>query len=58
MGRRDDDQDEVLLPGLLGDRPALVAMRCTGRGCIYQPLFYDAGPPRLYLDHRALIAPA
>ena len=23
-----------------------MAMRWTGKGCIYQPLLYDAGPPR------------
>jgi hypothetical protein len=23
-----------------------MAMRWTGKGCLYQPLFYDAGPAR------------
>jgi hypothetical protein len=50
------DQDEVQLPGLLGDRPVLMAMRWTGRGCIYQPLFYDTGPPRLERMARILFA--
>lgn len=40
------DPDEVHLPGLSGGRPVLMAMRWTGQGCIYQPLLYDAGPPR------------
>jgi hypothetical protein len=40
------DQGEVQLPGIPDDRPILMAMRWTGRGCIYQPLLYDAGPPR------------
>jgi hypothetical protein len=50
------DQGEVQLPGLPGDRPVLIAMRWTGRGCIYQPLFYDAGPPRLERMARILFA--
>jgi hypothetical protein len=37
---------KVQLPSLLADRPVLMAMRWTGKGCLYQPLFYDAGPPR------------
>jgi hypothetical protein len=41
------DRDEVQLPSLLVDSPVLGAMRWTGRGCIYQPLFHDAEPPRL-----------
>jgi hypothetical protein len=53
---RQADQDEVQLPGLPGDRPVLMAMRWTGRGCIYQPLFYDAGPPRLERLARILFA--
>jgi hypothetical protein len=43
---RQADQDEVQLPGLPGGHPVLMAIRWTGRGCIYQPLFYDPGPPR------------
>jgi hypothetical protein len=31
---------------MLQNRPVLMAMRWTGKGCLYQPLFYDAGPPR------------
>jgi hypothetical protein len=41
------DQGELQLPSFLSDRPVLIAVRWTGRGCIYQPFFYDAGPPRL-----------
>jgi hypothetical protein len=41
------DQDEVQLSGVVDDSRVLVAIRWTGRGCIYQPLFYDAEPPRL-----------
>jgi hypothetical protein len=41
------DQGEVQLPDFWATAPVLIAMRWTGRGCIYQPLFYDAGPPRL-----------
>jgi hypothetical protein len=39
-------EGEVQLPSVLTDRPVLIAMRWTGKGCLYQPLFYDAGPPR------------
>jgi Sarcosine oxidase A3 domain len=31
---------------MLQNRPVLAAMRWTGTGCLYQPHFYDAGPPR------------
>jgi hypothetical protein len=37
---------EVQLPSILVEHSVLVAMRWTGKGCLYQPLFYDAGPPR------------
>jgi hypothetical protein len=37
---------EVPLASLQADHPVLMAMRWTGKGCLYQPLFYDAGPPR------------
>jgi len=40
------EEGEVQLPSPLADRPVLIAMRWTGKGCIYQPLFFDAGPPR------------
>jgi hypothetical protein len=40
------EEGEVQLPSVLPDRPVLMAMRWTGKGCLYQPLFYDAGPPR------------
>jgi hypothetical protein len=33
------------LPAGSVDRPVLMAMRWTGKGCLYQPLFFDAGPP-------------
>jgi hypothetical protein len=39
------EDGEVQLPTGLAHRPVLMAMRWTGKGCIYQPLFYDAGPP-------------
>jgi hypothetical protein len=55
---RRTDQGEVQLAVLLGDRPVLMAMRWTGRGCIYQPLFYDAEPPRLERMARILFAVA
>jgi hypothetical protein len=40
------EDGEVQLPAGLAHRPVLMAMRWTGKGCIYQPLFYVAGPPR------------
>jgi hypothetical protein len=40
------EEGEVQLPSVLIDRPILIAMRWTGKGCLYQPLFYNAGPPR------------
>ena len=43
---RQAEQGEVQLPSVLVEHPMLMAMRWTGKGCIYQPLFYDARPPR------------
>ena len=40
------EEGEVQLPSPLADQPVLMAMRWTGKGCIYQPIFYDVGPPR------------
>jgi hypothetical protein len=37
---------EVPLTSLQADHPVLMAMRWTGKGCLYQPLFYDAGLPQ------------
>jgi hypothetical protein len=37
---------EVHMLRLPGGGPALMAIRWIGKGCLYQPLFYDAGPPR------------
>jgi hypothetical protein len=45
-GRVRRAEEGVQLPSVLIDRPILMAMRWTGKGCLYQPLFYDAGPPR------------
>jgi hypothetical protein len=40
------EEGEVQLPSVLADGPVLMAMRWTRKGCLYQPLFCDAGPPR------------
>jgi hypothetical protein len=40
------EHGEVHLLGLPSGGPVLMAMRSTGKGCIYQPLFYNAAPPR------------
>ena len=39
-------EGEVNLGTVPADGPLLMAMRWTGKGCLYQPLFYDASPPR------------
>jgi hypothetical protein len=39
-------ESEVLVGTTLADGPLLMAMRWTGKGCLYQPFFYDASPPR------------
>lgn len=36
---------EVPLTSPPTNHSVLMAMRWTGKGCLYQPLFYDAGPP-------------
>jgi hypothetical protein len=38
-------ESEVNVGTTLGVGP-LMAMRWTRKGCLYQPLFYDASPPR------------
>jgi hypothetical protein len=40
------EEGEAQHPRVLADLPVLIVMRWTGKGCLYQPLFYDAGPPR------------
>jgi hypothetical protein len=40
------EHGEVQLASLSTHHHLLMAMRWTGKGCLYQPLFYDAGPPR------------
>lgn len=39
-------ESEVQVGTVPADGPLLMAMRWTGKGCLYQPLFYDASPPR------------
>jgi hypothetical protein len=45
------EEGEGQLPSDLADREVLMAMRWTGKGCLYQPLFYDAGPQLGYARH-------
>jgi hypothetical protein len=40
------EHGEAQLTSSSTNNPTLMAMRWTRRGCLYQPLFYDAGPPR------------
>jgi hypothetical protein len=38
-------EGELRIGTALADRALLMAIRWTGKGCLYQPLFYDGSPP-------------